>query len=211
VIIALLIGAFLVGSVPTGSIIASLKGIDLKNAGSGNIGATNVMRTMGKDAALLTLMGDMLKGMVMILVVRTFLPGAGGQFAGVLPVYFTDAGVAFEGALGLAAILGHNFSVFLKFRGGKGVATSLGVALALSPYAALLAATIWLLTFNLTRYSSLSGIVAFCAFPGCIYIIDCSGEKIVTAVIIAFMILVTHRDNIQRLMAGTENKFSRKK
>jgi glycerol-3-phosphate acyltransferase PlsY len=131
--------------------------------------------------------------------------------AGALQEYFSNPRILFEGALGLAAILGHNFSIFLKFRGGKGVATSLGVALVLSPYAALFAATLWLLTFNLTRYSSLSGIVAFCAFPGCIYIIDYSVEKIVTAALMAAMILVTHRDNIQRLRAGTENKFSRKK
>jgi acyl phosphate:glycerol-3-phosphate acyltransferase len=211
VIIGLLIAAFIIGSIPTGSIIAAFRGIDLKKTGSGNIGATNVMRSMGKVAALTTLAGDMLKGMVMILAVRTFLPEAGIQLSNVLPSYFTNTADALECALGIAAILGHNFSIFLKFRGGKGVATSLGVALVLSPYAALLAATIWLMTFRITRYSSLGGIVAFCAFPGCIYITDYSSEKIAAAGIIAVIILLTHRANIQRLIAGTENKFNRVK
>jgi acyl phosphate:glycerol-3-phosphate acyltransferase len=211
VILGLLVCAFIIGSIPTGSIIASMQGIDLKNAGSGNIGATNVMRTLGKGAALMTLFGDMLKGMVMILIVRTFLPEAGVRFADFLPTYFTNAAVALECALGLTAILGHTFSIFLKFRGGKGVATSLGVALVLSPYAALLAATIWLMTFRASRYSSLSGIVAFCSFPGCIYMIDYSAEKMLTAGIMAAIILLTHRTNIQRLIAGSENKFSRTK
>lgn len=210
---ALLIGAFIIGSIPSGTVIASIKGIDLRNTGSGNIGATNVMRTLGRGAALLTLIGDMAKGMIPIIAVRAFLPDAGAHFAELiscLPFQVTHPGVALEGALGIAAILGHNFSIFLKFRGGKGVSTSLGVALLLSPYAALFAATIWLVTFNLTRYSSLSALVAFVVFPGCIYMLDPSSEKIVIAAVIAVLILVTHRANLARLIAGTENKFAGK-
>jgi acyl phosphate:glycerol-3-phosphate acyltransferase len=212
VIFALLIAAFIIGSVPTGNIIASIKGIDLRKTGSGNIGATNVMRSMGRTAALLTLIGDMLKGALAIIAARTFFPEAGTQFSEMisfLPLQISMPGTAFEGAVGMAAILGHNFSIFLRFRGGKGVATSLGVALLLSPYAALLAATAWLVTFNLSRYSSLSAIVAFGLFPGCIYMIDYSAEKIVVAIIIALLIFITHRGNIARLIAGTENKFTR--
>jgi acyl phosphate:glycerol-3-phosphate acyltransferase len=213
VIIALLTGAFLIGSIPTGSLIASMQGIDLKSTGSGNIGATNVMRSMGKVAALLTLIGDMAKGAVMILLVRAFLPEAGPKFAEMLawlPLQVQNPGIAFDGALGLSAMLGHTFSIFLKFRGGKGVATGLGVALVLSPYAALFSATIWLVTFNLTRYSSLGGIAMFVSFPLCIYMIDYSPEKVVIASVMAVFILVTHRANILRLFEGTENKFSRK-
>jgi acyl phosphate:glycerol-3-phosphate acyltransferase len=210
---ALLIGAFIVGSIPCGSLIASIKGIDLRGAGSGNIGATNVMRTMGRSAALLTLIGDMLKGIIPILLVRAFIPEAGVAFSDMLnfmPFQIAYPRVAFEGALGITAILGHNLSIFLKFRGGKGVATSLGVALLLSPYAALFAATIWLVTFNLTRYSSLGALVAFAALPVCMYMLDPVPEKIVISAIIALLIFITHRANIARLVAGTESKFTRK-
>lgn len=212
-IVALLFAAFLFGSVPTGYVIAMIKGVDLRKVGSGNIGATNVLRAMGKGAAIITLAGDVLKGVIPVLAVRYFYPNTGIQFSGQLvsiPLQITDTRVAFEGVIGLAAILGHNFSIFLKFKGGKGVATSLGVALALSPHAALMAATAWLLTFRVSGYSSLSGLVAFASFPFCIYIIDYSAEKIAIAVIIATLIFITHRGNIKRLITGKENKFMRK-
>jgi acyl phosphate:glycerol-3-phosphate acyltransferase len=214
VIFALLIAAFLIGSVPTGSIIATIRGIDLRKTGSGNIGATNVMRSMGKGAALLTLAGDMAKGAIAILAARALFPEAGARFAELLsflPFQLSMPAAAFDGAIGIAAILGHIFSIFLKFRGGKGVATSLGVALILSPYAALLAATVWLVTFNFSRYSSLSALTAFGAFPFCIYMMDYSAEKIIAACIIAVIIFITHRENIARLIAGKENKFTRTK
>jgi len=208
-ILALLVGAFFIGSIPTGMLLAATKGIDLRKVGSGNIGATNVLRAMGKEAALITLAGDMAKGFIPILVVRYFFPETGIQFSALasMPFQISNTHVAFEGAMGLAAILGHNFSIFLKFRGGKGVATSLGVALALSPHAALLAATAWLLTFRFSGYSSLSALVAFGAFPFCISIIDYSDEKIAVACIIAVLILISHRANIKRLIAGTESRF----
>ncbi|MGO9953036.1 MAG: glycerol-3-phosphate acyltransferase, partial [Dissulfurispiraceae bacterium] len=140
-------------------------------------------------------------------------PDTGIQFSGQLvqlPFHIADTHAAFEGVIGLAAILGHNFSIFLKFKGGKGVATSLGAAFALSPYAALLAATIWLLTFRFSGYSSLSGLVAFASFPFCIYMINYSPEKITIAVMIALLICISHRGNIKRLITGTEHKLMRK-
>ncbi len=212
-ILILLMGAFIIGSVPTGSVIATIKGVDLRKVGSGNIGATNVLRAMGKEAALLTLAGDMLKGTIPVLVVRYFFPDAGIQFSSMASMTFqiSNPHVALEGVVGLAAVLGHTFSIFLKFKGGKGVATGLGVAFVLSPYAGLMAATVWLMIFRFSGYSSLSGLVAFASFPFCIYIIDYSVEKIVIAVLIAFLIFITHRDNIRRLIAGTENKFQNRK
>lgn len=209
----LLIAAFVIGSVPTGSIIAAVRGIDLRKTGSGNIGATNVMRSMGRGAALLTLAGDMAKGIIAVAAVRTFFPEAGTQFAealSFLPLEISMPNIAFEGVVGIAAILGHIFSIFLRFRGGKGVATSLGVAFVLSPHAALLAATLWLLTFSLSRYSSLGALVAFGLFPFCIYLLDYSVEKMAVAGIIAVIIFVTHRGNILRLISGTENRFTGK-
>ena len=212
-IVALLFAAFLFGSIPTGYVIATIKGVDLRKVGSGNIGATNVLRAMGKEAAIITLAGDVLKGVIPVLAVRHLFPETGIQFSGQLaslPLQITDTRVALEGVIGLAAILGHNFSIFLKFKGGKGVATSLGVALALSPHAALMAATAWLLTFRFSGYSSLSGLVAFASFPFCIYIIDYSAEKIAIAAIMAALIFISHRGNIKRLITGKENKFMRK-
>ena len=212
-ILALLIGAFLIGSIPTGSVIATLKGVDLRKVGSGNIGATNVLRAMGKGAALLTLAGDIAKGLVPVIAVRFFFPDIGIQFNPMvsIPFQISNTHEAFEGAVGLATILGHDYSIFLKFKGGKGVATSFGVAYALSPYAAIMAAIVWLMTFRGSGYSSLSGLAAFASFPLCICIVDYSSEKLAVAVIIAILILITHRGNIQRLIAGTESKFMMKR
>ena len=212
-IVLIILAAFLFGSIPTGFVLATTKGVDLRKIGSGNIGATNVLRAIGKGAALVTLAGDMLKGIIPILAVRYFFPETGIQFSDQivrLHFHISDTHAALEGVVGLAAILGHNFSIFLKFKGGKGVATSLGVAFALSPHAALLAATVWLLTFRFSGYSSLSGLVSFASFPFCLRIIDYSPEKIVIAVIMAALIFISHRENIKRLIKGTESKFVRK-
>ncbi len=212
-ILALLIGAFIIGSIPTGSVLAAIKGVDLRKVGSGNIGATNVMRAMGKEAALVTLAGDMAKGVIPVLAVRHFFPDSGIQFSSLasLPFQISSPHIALEGVVGLAAVLGHNYSIFLKFRGGKGVATGLGVAFALSPYAAMMASTIWLLTFRLSGYSSLSGLVSFASFPLCIYVIDYSAEKIAVGVIMAVLIFISHVANIRRLISGTEAKFTGRK
>jgi len=213
VIVALLIAAFIIGSVPTGSVIAAIKGVDLRKVGSGNIGATNVMRAMGKGAALLTLAGDTAKGAIPVLAVRYFFRDTGIQFSSLvsLPFQISDAHLALEGVVGLAAILGHTFSIFLRFRGGKGVATGLGVAFVLSPYGAMMAATVWLMTFRFSGYSSLSGLVAFASFPLCVYVIDYSIEKIVIGILAAVLIFYTHRDNIRRLITGKEAQFARGK
>ncbi len=211
-IIMLLLGAFIIGSIPTGAVIAAMKGVDLRKVGSGNIGATNVLRAMGKGAALATLAGDMIKGVIPVLVVRYFFADSGIEFTNAIASLpqITQPHIALEGAAGIAAILGHNFSIFLKFRGGKGVATSLGVAFVLSPYAAMMAATIWLLTFRFSGYSSLSALAAFAAFPFCIKTIDYSPVKVVVAAIMALLIFITHRENIKRLLTGKESKFMRK-
>ncbi|MBZ0158194.1 MAG: glycerol-3-phosphate 1-O-acyltransferase PlsY [Alphaproteobacteria bacterium] len=210
--ILLLIGiAFLIGSVPTGLLLAKGKGIDLKRVGSGNIGATNVMRTMGKEAALLTLIGDMAKGALPLLLFRGLLhAGFDIPAPGLLAAVFSDTRTATEGLLGLSAILGHIFSVFLKGKGGKGVATSLGMLLVLSPYVALLSVTIWLITAKWTRYSSLSALVAFGLLPFNFLVLDPAREKVATAVVITLLIFLKHIENIRRLIAGTESKIGQK-
>lgn len=190
---ALMILSFLIGSIPTGLLIAKTKGIDLRKVGSGNIGATNVLRAVGKEPALFTLLGDIAKGAV---------PVAIGKFFG--------WGIFDAGILGLSAILGHNFSLFLKFKGGKGVATSIGVLLAFSPHVALLTITLWLLTARWTRYSSLSALVSFGLLPLSIYIIDYSKEKMIIAVAITVLIFIRHAANIKRLIQGTESKIGQR-
>ncbi len=191
--ILLIILAFILGSIPFGVIIAKLKGIDLKQTGSGNIGATNVLRTMGKGSAVLTLLGDVLKGSIAVLI---------GKYLSVGPLY--------EGIIGLSSILGHNFSLFLKFRGGKGVATSIGVLLIYSPKTAILTLIIWLLTALITKYSSLGAIVSFGFLPLNIAIFDYSSSKLIIAVMITLLILIRHTGNIERLLKGTERKIGEK-
>jgi acyl phosphate:glycerol-3-phosphate acyltransferase len=192
-LLSLSIAAYLIGSIPTGLLIASTRGIDLRQNGSGNIGATNVLRTTGKWPALLTLIGDLLKGSAAVLLARYFGADLHGQ-----------------GIAGLFSVIGHNFSIFLRFRGGKGVATSLGMLAVYSPVPALFTATLWLLTFALTRFSSLGALVAFGFLPVSMILFD-TGEKIPVALIITVMMFFRHRENISRLSRGTEIKVGSKK
>lgn len=187
-IIILYVAAFLIGSVPTGQLVARSRGIDLRKKGSGNIGATNVLRTTGKGAALLTLAGDMGKGAAAVLLGKYF--GAGTLQAGVI---------------GLCAILGHDYSVFMKFRGGKGVATSIGVLGVYSPQTGLFTIIIWLMTVLISRYSSLAALVSFGILPLSISFID-SREKLSVAFVMTALVFIRHRENISRLARGQEPK-----
>ncbi len=206
-IVFLVLLSFLIGSIPTGLLIARAKGIDLRKVGSGNVGATNVLRAAGKKAALLTLIGDIAKGAVPLLVYKVLYMGNHIGDAGPLPLSIPARHAAAEGLLGLASIAGHDFSFLLKGRGGKGVATSLGVLVVLSPYVALFSATLWLITAKYSRYSSLSALVAFGFLPLSFYLIDYSKEKIFIACVITLLIFIKHRSNIRRLINGTESKI----
>lgn len=186
----LIITAFLLGSIPFGMIIAMRKGVNLKKVGSGNIGATNVLRSVDKISALLTLLGDTLKGTAAVALGRYFSVG---------PLY--------EGIIGLSAILGHNFSVFLRFRGGKGVATSFGVLLIYSPKIALITFIIWLAVVLMTRYSSLGAITAFGLLPINIFVFDYTEVKLGVSIAIAVLVLARHADNISRFIKGSERKI----
>jgi glycerol-3-phosphate acyltransferase PlsY len=185
----LIICAFVMGSIPVGVIVAKTKGIDLKKIGSGNIGATNVLRSLGKGPAALTLFGDMLKGALAVAL---------GKYFGL--------GTFYQGLIGLSAILGHNFSLFLGFRGGKGVATSLGVFLLYSPQTALITFIIWIVVVLTTKYSSLGALISFGLLPLTIILLD-SKDKLPVAVLVALFILIRHTDNIRRLIKGTERKI----
>jgi glycerol-3-phosphate acyltransferase PlsY len=184
--------SFLLGSIPTGLLVARSRGIDLRNIGSGNIGATNVLRTAGRREALLTLLGDVLKGALPVI--------AAGYY---------QTGTPYEGLIGLCAVLGHDFSVFLRFRGGKGVATSLGVLGVYSPQTGLVTIIIWLMTVILTRYSSLGALISFGLLPLSMFVFD-SPEKSIIAFFMSVLIFWKHRTNITRLINGSEPKVGRK-
>jgi len=190
---SLILFAFLLGSIPFGVVVAKVYGVNLKKVGSGNIGATNVLRAMGKGPALLTLVGDVLKGSLAVVAGRYFLHSA-----------------SLEGIIGLSAIVGHNFSLFLRFRGGKGVATSIGVLLIYSPKVGVLTAILWLIVMLVTRYSSLGAIVSFGVLPFGIYVLDYTQEKLIISVLIAFLLIFRHTDNIKRLLQGTEPKIGKR-
>jgi glycerol-3-phosphate acyltransferase PlsY len=190
-LMALLIG-YLFGSVPFGVIVTRIAGAgDVRSIGSGNIGATNVLRTGRKGLAALTLLGDMLKGTAAVLVAASFL---GAQLALIA---------------GIAAFFGHLFPVWLRFKGGKGVATYLGVLLGYAWPLALFFAAVWLMTAYVTRYSSLSALVASLLVPpAAAYLQDTT-----TGVILFFMTAVLffmHRANIARLWRGEEGRIGSK-
>ncbi len=190
----LIAAAFVLGSIPFGIITAKVKGVDLKKVGSGNIGATNVLRSLGKWPAILTLLGDVLKGTLAV---------AMGKYAGVDPI--------FEGLIGLSAITGHNFSLFLGFRGGKGVATSIGVLLLYTPYAALLTVLIWSAVVLITKYSSLGAIISFTLLPLSVLLLDSHDRiRVIMSLLIALFIVIRHQDNIRRLIKGTERKIGQR-
>ena len=182
---------YLLGSIPFGLILTKLAGTeDLRSIGSGNIGATNVLRTGRKGLAAATLLGDALKGTAAVLLASTWGPTAAV-------------------AAGAGAMLGHNFPVWLRFRGGKGVATYLGSLLAVAWPAALAFAAIWLSTALISRYSSLSAFAASLAAP---VVLLAMGRPMTAVVFLAMTVLlfIMHRANIQRLMAGSEGRIGQK-
>ena len=186
----LLIFAYLLGSVPTGYILGSLAGVDVRKTGSGNVGATNVARVVGKRHGILTLVADIAKG---------FIPIAVAFSLGLTPT-----ATAF---VGIAAFLGHLYPVFLRFQGGKGVATALGVFLGLAPWATLVLMAIFVLVVLATRVVSLSSIVAAAFAPIVFWFFFHSPILTGTSLFIAVMIILRHRGNIQRLLLGTEPRL----
>ena len=203
----LIIVAYLLGSVPFGVIIARAHGKDLRNIGSGNIGATNLARALGRKWAYLCFFLDVLKGMLPMLV--------GIKLISTPP---NIAELFLWLAAGTAAVLGHIFPIYIKFKGGKGVATSFGVALGLWPYytiCAIVSMVIWVVVVLAKRYISLASVVASIAFPVVLILAILLASTwnlaslwplLIAAIAISLMVVIRHRENIKRLLAGTESK-----
>lgn len=186
----LVIIAYFLGSIPTGLLLARAAGVDIRTSGSGNIGATNVYRTLGRSVGVMTLVGDCLKGLLPVLAAR---------YLGL-----SDLWIA---AVGLAAFLGHVYTIFLGFKGGKGVATALGVYLAVSPLAVLGALCIFLAVVGKWRYISLGSITAAAAIPLLMAAFDRRPILVLMALFIALLVIWKHRENIRRIRAGEESRF----
>jgi glycerol-3-phosphate acyltransferase PlsY len=194
------LGAFFLGSIPTGYVVARAKGVDIRKHGSGNIGATNVFRTLGKPLGILVFFIDALKGFGAVWLADRF-----GE---------TCAWTAIAAAI--AVIAGHNYTPWLGFKGGKGIATSAGVLLALMPWAVLAIAVVWIVVFKLSRYVSLASICAAAALPlavGALWFAGFggSGPLLAFALFISALAIWRHRSNIERLRDGTESRFEPKK
>ena len=187
---ALIAVGYLLGSIPTGLLLASTSGVDIRAEGSGNIGATNVARTAGRRLGVLTLAGDLAKGLLAVVLARSL-----------------GAAPWVSGAVAFAAVAGHVFPVFLRFRGGKGVATGFGVLLGLCPGAALWVATAFVLIFGVSRIVSLASIGASLAAPAVVWALGSPWPIVAAAGGITLIVLLRHRDNLGRLAAGTEPRF----
>jgi glycerol-3-phosphate acyltransferase PlsY len=181
--------AYLVGSIPVGVLLAGLKGKDPRKTGSGNIGATNVMRSAGKVLGILTLVGDVLKGFI-----PTFIAMRLGVPEFVIAL------------VGLAVFSGHLFPVFLKFKGGKGVATGAGVFLAINYPVILISVIIFVVVFLIWKYVSLGSLVGTAIIPLSFTLQEAPLEYILLSLLLVCCVFIKHKDNIKRLFAGTENK-----
>ncbi len=198
-IVLYLIFTYVIGSIPTGYLVVkSLKGIDIRTVGSGNIGATNVNRVLGFRWFIFVLIFDALKGYIPVFVSSILF-----KDIFIMPIL-----------TGISAIAGHTFTIFLKFKGGKGVATSLGVFFALAPISIISSCIIFLIVLYLFKYISLSSIIASALFPAFVFIYGESGYSnllLIFALLGAIFIIIKHKENIKRLLDGTENKFEIKK
>lgn len=191
-VVVLMIVAYILGSIPNALWIGKVfKGIDVREHGSKNTGSTNAARVLGAKLGILTLILDISKGAIPTLIATMLL----------------DSSISVI-LVGICAILGHSFSIFMKFKGGKAVATTVGVFIVLVPGAILLAAVIFFLVFGITRYVSLSSMIGAISLPIWIIIFYKNIPLTIFGIIIAVLIIVRHKSNIQRLLNGTESKFS---
>jgi len=209
-------GGYLLGSIPVGFLVGKAKGIDIRQHGSGNIGATNVFRTLGKTYGIFVFICDALKGVFAVrlgILLNSHIPLSVENPSGFIDAHYLSMAVA--GIIGgVACILGHNFPVWLKFKGGKGVATSLGVVFGLVPLAAAIAFAIWAAILFTSGYVSLASIIGAIAVPVIVAFTASPLERtplLIFTCLAALLIVVRHAANIRRLLNGTENRFKKKK
>jgi glycerol-3-phosphate acyltransferase PlsY len=197
------IGAYLLGSIPTGYLVAKVKGVDIRSVGSGNIGATNVFRVLGKPAGIFVLVADGLKGFAACAWMVEFIAHRYGN----APVEIEYLRLT----AALAVVLGHNYTCWLKFKGGKGIATSAGALAALVPLALVIILAIFVLVFAISRYVSLGSIAASAALPFATWLTKGTLTMILATTAMAVLAIYKHKANIQRLLKGTENRVGSKK
>jgi len=187
----IIVFCYLLGNISTSLVVSKLwANIDIRKYGSGNAGATNVVRTLGLKAGVLTLLGDAIKGVIAILIARKF------------------GGVNIALLSGIAVVAGHNWPILFGFKGGKGIATTIGVALTINLFSTLICLIFGILIIIKTKYISLASILAICLFPFILLTIDI--KHFIFGLILAMMAIFRHRTNIKRLMEGTESKFGQK-
>ena len=192
--------AYLLGSIPTGFLVAKSRGVDIRQVGSGNIGATNVFRYLGKPAGVFVLLADAFKGFAAV----AWLPGL------VRPGTDPHTHEWLEIVAGISVVLGHTYTCWLYFRGGKGIATSAGVLIALVPWSFAVGFSVWLIVLALSRYVSLASIGAALSIPPTTWLTGKGWELIVLTSLMAVVAIYKHKANIQRLLKGTENRFGSK-
>ena len=199
VYLIIIITAYLLGNISTSYIVAKrLAGVDIRTQGSGNAGSTNVLRTLGKKAGALTFIGDVLKGLIAVLIARFIAYGAN----------LDDTTCAYIAVV--AVVLGHNYPVFLGFKGGKGVATSLGSMLGMNPLVALSCLGFFIIIVAITKYVSLGSILGIGLSP-IIMMINHNTKGVLVTLFLTISVAITHRENIKRLLNGTERKLGQKK
>jgi len=197
-----LVGSYLLGSIPFGCLAGRIRGIDIRKVGSGNIGATNVVRVLGKRYGYPVFVLDFLKGLGAVRIAMAVRPeSTSSELVGILAA--------------VSAVIGHSFPIWLKFRGGKGVATSAGALFGLMPLATVIGAAIWILTFLLTRYVSVASVATAVALPFVIAIMtwlnQTDGKALFySSLCLAAVIIWRHHSNLSRLVRGTEPRFTRK-
>ena len=199
VYLIIIITAYLLGNISTSYIVAKrLAGVDIRTQGSGNAGSTNVLRTLGKKAGALTFIGDVLKGLIAVLIARFIAYG----------VNLDNTTCAYIAVV--AVVLGHNYPVFLGFKGGKGVATSLGSMLGMNPLVALLCLGFFIIIVAMTKYVSLGSILGIGLSP-IIMMINHNNKGVLVTLFLTISVVITHKENIKRLLNGTERKLGQKK
>jgi acyl phosphate:glycerol-3-phosphate acyltransferase len=197
------LGGYLLGSIPTGFLVARARGIDIRAVGSGNIGATNAMRVLGKPAGIFVLFMDALKGYAAVV----WIPMIVLKIFDVLTIDLEMSQII----AGIFAVLGHNYPCWLKFKGGKGIATTAGVYLALAHWALLIAVVVFILAVLVTRYVSVGSIAGAIALPATVWIMSPNHLLLgIVTTALGAMAIYKHKSNIRRIMAGTENRLGKK-